>query len=306
MMRLLTSMALLAIFAGPVWATSIGLAMSEQNIFLDMFVAGVQDSAKSHNLNLVQTNANNDTQTQINQVHDLIAKGVSAILTVTVSKKAEIAIAEAARAANIPLIYVNREPNREILGGRIAYVGSDEMAFGKLQAEEVCRLLGGRGKVTILIGELTHPAAKGRTMAIHQVLATPDCHGIEVLEEQSANWNRIQGEEITRSWLAANLEPDAILANNDEMALGAVIAVKAAGARKTIVVGVDATKDAIASVKAGDMRFTILQDAANQGRTAVEVALKSMAGQPIEPLNWVPIALITPETISASAPRLSN
>ena len=127
--------------------------------------------------------------------------------------------------------------------------------------------MGGKGKIVVMMGELSNQAARQRTQDIHDVIATPECTGIKIVEEQTGNWTRTQGTDLMTNWISAGVQFDAVVSNNDEMAIGAIQALKAAGVDmdKVIVAGVDATQDALAAMKAGDLDVTVFQNAAAQG-----------------------------------------
>ncbi len=134
-----------------------------------------------------------------------------------------------------------------------------------------------------------------RTKDILDVIATPDCKGMKIIAEQTANWDRTQAQNLMTNWLSKGLKFDAVVSNNDEMAIGALQAMKAAGidTKKAIVGGVDATQDALASMKAGDLKVTVFQDAAGQGKGAVDTALKLAKGEKVAKKVYVPFQLVT-------------
>ncbi len=197
----------------------------------------------------------------------------------------------------MPLVYVNRLPaDVEKLGPKAAFVGSDEKDSGTLEAKEICKLLGGKGNILIIQGELSNQAAVQRSQDVHDVLKTPECSGIKIIAEQTANWDRTQAQNLMTNWLSKGLQYDAVVSNNDEMAVGAIQAMKSAGVdtKKAIVGGVDATQDALASMKAGDLKVTVFQDAAGQGKGAVDAALALAAGKTVDKVVNVPFQLVTP------------
>ncbi|EJN06013.1 substrate-binding domain-containing protein, partial [Phyllobacterium sp. YR531] len=213
-------------------------------------------------------------------------------------------ITAAATAAGIPLIYVNRQPLETLPDSGVSFVGSDEKQAGMLQMTQVCKLLNGKGTVAIIMGDLAYEAARQRTQSAEDVLKKPECEGIKVVEKQAGKWTRLSGTDLVTNWLSAGLSANAIIANNDEMALGAIQALKAVnkpvgvGEGKIVVGGIDATQDALAAMKAKDLAVTIFQDAAGQGRGAVETALKMIAGEQVEHTVWIPFELVTPENLS--------
>jgi len=149
------------------------------------------------------------------------------------------------------------------------------------------------------MGELSNQAARMRTQDVHDVVATDECKGIEIVEEQTANWSRTQGADLVTNWLSAGLEFNAVIANNDEMAIGAIQALKAAGKdmKDYVVAGVDATQDALAAMEAGDLDVTVFQNAAGQGKGSVDAALKLAKGEAVEKKVYIPFELVTPENL---------
>ena len=233
-----------------------------------------------------------DVIKQQDQVNNLIAKGAKALVVVPVNTSAMDRITKAAQDANIPLVYVNRNPFGESNPpSNIFYVGSQEIVAGRLQAEALAGLLGGDGGVCILMGKLDNEGAILRTEGNEEVFAK--FPGMSVLAKETGNWQRDQGMSLAENWITAygnNLK--AILGNNDEMALGAVEATKKANRTDIIVMGVDAIPDAKTAVGAGDLAATVLQDAAGQGRGAGEAAHKALSGQSQASINWIPFVLI--------------
>lgn len=304
------------LIASTMAAALMGTAASAENIgvsmalfddnFLTVLRNGMSDYAGTlDGVTLQIEDAQNDVGKQLNQIQNFVASGVDAIIVNPVDTDATVAMSEAASAAGIPLVYVNREPvNVDTLPEKQAFVASNEMESGTLETQEVCRLLKEQGKTeakaVVLMGELSNQAARMRTQDIKDVIATPECSFITIVEEQTANWSRTQGTDLMTNWLSAGVEFDAVIANNDEMAIGAIQALKAAGrAMDTVVVGgVDATADALAAMAAGDLDVTVFQNAAGQGQGAVDAALKLGRGEAVEKKVYVPFELVTPANLA--------
>jgi inositol transport system substrate-binding protein len=160
------------------------------------------------------------------------------------------------------------------------------------------KVLGGKGNVCILIGKLDNEGAVKRTEGNEATIAAK-FPNIKVLAKETGNWQRDQGMSLTENWLTAygkNL--NGILANNDEMALGAVEALKAAGRTDVFVMGVDAIPDAKVAVGNGSLAATVLQDAVGQGRGAAEVAYAALKGEKKAPITWVPFVLVNKDNLS--------
>lgn len=283
-------------------AETIGVSMAlfDDN-FLTVLRNGMSDYAKTlDGVTLQIEDAQNDVAKQQSQIQNFIAAGVDAIIVNPVDTDATAAMSKIAADAGVALVYVNREPvNVNELPEKQAFVASNEADSGTLEAKEVCRLLGGQGKAVLMMGELSNQAARMRTQDVHDVVATDECKGIEIVEEQTANWSRTQGADLVTNWLSAGLEFNAVIANNDEMAIGAIQALKAAGKdmKDYVVAGVDATQDALAAMEAGDLDVTVFQNAAGQGKGSVDAALKLAKGEAVEKKVYIPFELVTPENL---------
>lgn len=304
------------LIAGSLAAALMGTTASAENIgvsmalfddnFLTVLRNGMSDYAASQDgVTLQIEDAQNDVGKQLNQIQNFIAAGVDAIVVNPVDTDATVAMSEAAAAAGIPLVYVNRQPvNVDTLPEKQAFVASNELESGTLQTQEICRLLKEAGKTearaVVMMGELSNQAARVRTQDIKDVIATPECSFITVVEEQTANWSRTQGADLMTNWLSAGVQFDAVIANNDEMAIGAIQSLKAAGLDMgtMIVGGIDATQDALAAMAAGDLDVTVFQNAAGQGQGAVDAALKLARGEAVEKKVYIPFELVTPANLA--------
>jgi ABC-type sugar transport system substrate-binding protein len=276
------------------------MALFDDN-FLTVLRTSMQTYAGTlHDVRLQVEDAQNDVAKQLSQIQNFISQGVDAIIVSAVDTDASPAMTRLAAEAGIPIVYVNRQPaDLEKLPERAAFVGSNEVESGTLATREVCRMLREAGKsparIVVMMGELSNQAARQRTRAVHDVIATPDCSFMEVVEEQTANWQRTQGQDLMSNWISAGTKFDAVVSNNDEMAIGAIQALKAAGhdMKTMIISGVDGTQDALAAMKAGDLDVTVFQDAAGQGKGAVDTALELARGGKVEQTVWVPFELVT-------------
>jgi inositol transport system substrate-binding protein len=151
-----------------------------------------------------------------------------------------------------------------------------------------------------MMGELSNQAAVQRTKDIEDVLAMDMCSFITVVDQQTAKWSRDEAQNLMTNWLSSGEPFDALIANNDEMAIGALQAMKAAGIDMDSVEvgGVDATADALASMAAGELDVTVFQNAAGQGAGAVNVALQLAAGEDVDQKVFIPFELVTPANLS--------
>ena len=297
-----------ALLGTSVMAQDIGVSMAKfDDNFLTVLRNGLTDYAKTlPGVNVQVEDAGNDVAKQLDQINNFIASGVKAIIVNPVDTSATQAMSDAAAKANIPLVYVNRQPvNVDTMPDNQAFVASNEVDSGTLETLEVCRLLKEAGKteanIYVMMGQLSNQAAVQRTADIHDVMASGKCGvTLNIIDEQTANWSRDEAQNMMTNWLSAGKPFDALIANNDEMAIGAIQAMKAGGVdmKVMIVGGVDATQDALAAMQAGDLDVTVFQDAAGQGKGALEAALALAAGKPVEQKVYIPFQLVTPANVA--------
>ncbi len=304
MRTILTGGALAALLATSAAAETIGVTISE---FTFNFLTVMRNAMTDHvdtleGVDIQIEDAQSDLGRQLSQIQNFVASGVDAIIVNTVDTDASVAMTQAAEAAGIPLVYVNYQPvNVDSLPDNQAFIASDERESGTLQTVEVCRQLKEQGKgdgakILILQGGLASQAGRVRTQDIHDVIATDDCSFMEIVDQQTANWERDEAIDVMTNWLSTGASFDAVIANNDEMALGAIQALKAGGVNmdEVIVAGIDATRDALLAMAAGELDVTVFQDAVGQGAGAVDVALALARGEPVEQKVYVPFQLVTP------------
>ena len=241
-------------------AEKIGLAMAQLDTFLTILKNGTLEAGKKAGATVQVEDAGNDVGKQLSQIQNMIAQKYDAIIVNPVDTDVTPKITKMVTDAKIPLVYVNRKPvDFAKLPAGVAFVASDEKVSGTLQTQQVCKLLKGKGDLLVLMGELSNEAARTRTQDIEDVVKTPECKGLKIVDKREGAWDRTKGQDITTNWLSSGVKFDAIIANNDEMAIGAINALKAAKkwTPSSIVAGIDATPDALASMKAGDLKVTV-------------------------------------------------
>ena len=302
---------ILAGFAGLLSTTAmaqtvgVSMALFDDN-FLTVLRNGMEEYAGTlEGVELQVEDAQNDVAKQLDQINNFIAQGVDAIIVNPVDTSATQAMSDAAAAAGVPLVYVNRQPiNVDQLPDNQAFVASNEVESGTLETQEVCRLLKEQGKtdanIYIIMGELSNQAAVQRTQDIKDVIASGECGvNLNILDEQTSNWRRDEAQNLMTNWLSTGEPFDAVIANNDESAIGAIQALKAGGVamEDVVVAGIDATQDALTAMQAGELDATVFQDAAGQGKGALDAALALARGEPVEQKVYIPFQLVTPENI---------
>ena len=269
-------------------------------IFDDVWLTNVRDSmtawaARKPEIDLTIVDAKNDTNRQIGQVENFLAQGMDAIVILPVDTTATVPMTRSVIAAKKHLVYVNRRPDD--LPDGVLYCGSRSIDSGIFMMQELGRLMGGEGNVVILMGELYNEATINRTDGIKKVIRE-QYPGIRIIREQTGNMQRDQGRTIMENWLASGDKIDGVASNNDEMALGALMAIKAAGMLgKILVGGVDGSADALDSMHRGELNCTVFQDPKGQGEGAVEAAYLMTKGLPNPKVKdgaiWIPYQLVT-------------
>lgn len=250
--------------------------------------------------------ATDDVAKQLDQINNFIASGVDAIIVNAVDTNATEAMSNAAASAGVPLVYVNRQPiNMDTLPDGQAFVASNEIESGTLKAFEICKNLRAEGKsggatAYILMGQLSNQAAVQRTKDVDDVIGMDMCNFITIIDRQTAEWSRDQASDLMTNWLSSGEPFDAVFANNDEMAIGAIQAMKSSGIDMADVQvgGVDATSDALLAMQAGDLDVTVFQDLAGQGRGSIDTALALINGDDVDKTVFIPFKLVTPDNVS--------
>lgn len=267
----------------------VGLALSTQNnpFFVEL-KDGAQKAADAAGVQLVVVDAQDDPARQISSVEDLIQKHVSVILLNPTDSSALAGAVQSAQRANIPVVTLDRGVD----GAEVAsHIASDNIAGGKMAADFLAKQLGGKGNIIELQGVAGTSAARERGKGFDDEIATT---GMKVVAQQPANFDRAQGLSVSENLLQANSDAQAIFAQNDEMALGAVQAL-AGKNKKVLVVGFDGTPDGKKAVQDGQMAATVAQQPEEIGRLGVETAKKLVDKQPVEKSIAVPLKLLTKE-----------
>ena len=284
------------VLAAPV---KVGVSIANfDDTFLTYMMDGMKAWGKSHpgEVELTFTDAKEDMAKQLDQVENFIVQKMDAVIIVPVDTSATAPMTKSLVSKGIKAVYVNRNPGN--LPDGAYYVGSEEVVAGRLQMEFLGEKLKGKGNIAILIGKLDNEGALKRTAGNEEVQKAK-YPNIKILDKQTGQWQRNEGLMKTEDWLNRfGKDLQAILSNNDDMALGAIQALKDKKRTDVIVVGVDATPDALTSISKGELAATVFQDAAGQGGGAVDVAVKTAKGQKMPKETWIPFKLVTPENLS--------
>lgn len=262
---------------------SVGLVLSTlNNPFFVALKDGAESKAQELGFSLVVLDSQNDSAKEIANVEDLIVRGVDAIL---INPADSDAVGNAIKKANqedIPVITLDRGADS---GEVVTHIASDNVAGGVMAGEFILDILNGSGKVVELEGIPGTSAARDRGKGFNEALKGSD---VTVVARQTADFDRTKGLNVMENILQGQPEIDAVFAHNDEMALGALKAVEGSG-RDILVVGFDATDDAVKSVEAGTMAATVAQQPALIGSLGVEAVADMLRNVPLD--DYIPVAL---------------
>jgi ribose transport system substrate-binding protein len=248
-------------------------------------VEGAQAQADKLGVKLQVTDAGDDAAKQTTDIETLVSSGISVLIVNPVDSDAVAGAVKAAMAKGVRVISVDRAVNGVDIDCAIA---SDNVAGAAMATQYIVDTLGAGAVVAELQGVTGASAAIDRSAGFHQVADAQ----LKVVASQTANFDRSQGMSVMENMLQANGDIQGVFAANDEMALGALEAISGAG-KNILVVGFDATDDAIEAVKAGRMGGTVAQQPALLGATAVDNALKLMNGEAVEKNIPVEVTLVT-------------
>ncbi len=274
----------------------IGVAISS---FDDQFLINMVDAMKAYaaesygeEVDVTFVDAKDDAAKQLAQVENFVTQGVDGVVVVAVDTDATQPMTDLCVKEGIKIAYINRMPQNLPEGAY--YAGSQEINAGEMQGEFVSEALNGEGNVVVLMGMLGHNAQRKRTEGAKNIFAKYP--GIKVIKEQTGEWQRAKAMQIMENWIASGDKIDAVVSNNDEMAIGALAAIEASGLLgKITVVGVDATPDALSSMDKGKLNATVFQDGAGQAKGGLDAVVKSIKGEAVEQYNWIPFKLVTKE-----------
>lgn len=259
------------------------------------FWAAVEEGARAKGeelgvtVNVMAPPQESDVASQISQIEDALAQGIDGIAIAPTDPDALTPVLEGAIADGVPVVYIDTRGNME----DVTFIGTNNEEGAKLAADYICENVEPGSNVAILQGLITQSTGQARATGSK---AGMEACGLNVVAEQPANWDRAEAVTVMENILTGNPDIRAVFASNDNMALGAVEAIKNAGLGDQImVVGFDANPDAAAAVLAGDMAATVAQNPTNMGALGVESVIKLINGETLEPLIDTGTVLVTAE-----------
>lgn len=264
----------------------IGLSISTlNNPFFVTVVDGAKEEAEKQGYDLTIVDAGDDVVKQINDIDDLVSKGAKVIIINPVDSDAVAPAVKSAKASGVKVISVDRSVNGESVSTSIA---SDNVMGAKLAADYLVSLVGEGAQVAELQGVLGASATIDRGEGFHQVADSK----LTVVASQTADFNRAKGLSVMENIYQANPGIKGVFAHNDEMALGAVQAL-AGIADDVVIIGFDATSDALDAVKNNKLAATVAQQPKLMGERAVQTAIKLINGESVPESLPVDVTLVT-------------
>ena len=268
---------------------TIGLSISTlNNPFFGDLQRGVVEAAEENGSTVRSVDAQDDTATQINGIDDLIQQGVDILLINPVDSDAITPAIESANSAGIPVITIDRSSEG---GDVLTFIASDNVEGGEMAAEFIIDLVGEDADVVQLEGVPGASATNERGEGFMNVANDR----LNVVESQSANFSRSEGLTVMENIVQSNSGIEAVFAQNDEMAIGALEALEAAGMNDVVVVGFDGNDDALAEIEAGRLDATIAQQPFEMGKIAVDTVYDYFSGGAIDDEIGAPLELISAE-----------
>lgn len=268
--------------------------------FMTMLQGAMELQLKNYdNVKLIINDAESQSDKQASQLDSFVAQGVDAVIISPVDADALASAVKTVVDAGIPVVTCSADVTGD--QGQI-WVGSSNENGGEIEMKYVAEKLGGKGKIAVLRGPLGAFAEQGRFAGYEAALK--DYPDIEIVFDQTGNWQREEAMALIENLLTTGTELDAIVCQNDGMALGALEAVKAAGKKDQITItGIDAIVDALDSIKAGELDATCFQDAIGQGTNALDMAIKAARGEKIERMD-IPFELVTKDNVDGYYDRI--
>lgn len=262
----------------------IGLIVSTLNnpFFVDL-KSGIESEAKKLGYDVVVLDSQNDPAKEVSNMEDISVKDVDVVLLNPVDSDSAIASVMVANNLDLPVITVDRVSN----GGKVvSHVASDNVEGGKMAAKYLVEKLGNKGNIVELEGIAGSSATRDRGDGFDNKVKNSN---LQIITKQSADFDRTKGLSVMENIIQSKGNIDAVFAQNDEMALGALKALQDANMKDVLVVGFDATDDAVISVQKDDMAATIAQQPKLIGKTAVNLAHRFLSGEKVE--NFAPVEL---------------
>lgn len=255
------------------------------NPFFVTMKDGAEAKAEELGYKLIVLDSQNDPSKELSNIEDLTIRGVKAILINPTDSDAVSNAIRMANRSNIPVLTLDRGASR---GDVVSHIASDNVIGGEMAGHFIMEKVGEKAKVIQLEGIAGTSAARERGEGFMNAV---NGSGLELLASQPADFDRTKGLNVMENLLAANPDVEAVFAQNDEMALGALRAVQASG-KDVMIVGFDGTDDGIAAVNRGLLGATVAQQPDLIGSLGIEIANKVLKGEKVDEYVPVPLKII--------------
>jgi ABC-type sugar transport system substrate-binding protein len=276
----------------------VGFSQSEKeaNPFRIAETQSIRDEAKAVGVKkLLVTNAQSQLSKQISDIQDMVAQGAQALIVAPLNSTGLEPALAAAKAKSIPVVTIDRQlTGAEPCSDYLTFIGSNFVEQGERAAAQMIEATGGKGKVAILLGSSGNNVTTDRTDGFVKGIEGSE---LEVVAQQTGNFNRQEGQSVTEQFLQSQPDLTAIYAENDEMALGAIVALLSAGkepGKDVKVISIDGTRNAVEQVVAGTING-VIESNPRFGPIAFDTLESFLAGEPIAPSLIISDDEYTPE-----------
>ncbi|MFE7139498.1 ABC transporter substrate-binding protein [Streptomyces sp. NPDC057644] len=263
----------------------VGFSQSEKeaNPFRIAETQSIKDEAKKVGVKkLLTTNAQSQLSKQISDIQDMLSQGAQFLIVAPLNSDGLEPALKAAAAKKVPVLTIDRKVNSTACKDYVAFLGSDFVEQGKRAADAMIKVTGGKGKVAILLGASGNNVTTDRTKGfVDQVKA--EAPGLEIVAQQTGEFARDKGQQVMEQLIQSKPDITAVYAENDEMGLGAVTALKAAGkkpGKDVKIVSVDGTRNAVQALVNGEYN-AVIESNPRFGPLAFATAQKFYAGEAI-------------------------
>lgn len=273
----------------------VGMSMNTLNnpFFVDV-AEGAKKAAAENGIELIITDAQNQPSKQQTDIENLLQKKLDAIIIDPSDSDAIVAGVESSNAKKVPVVTIDRASNGGVV---LSHIGFDAIKSGNIAGEYLAKTLGGKGKIVELQGIMGTNVAQDRSKGFNQIMSKNP--NMKIVAKQTANFDRAEAMKVMENILQANPVIDGVYAANDEMAMGALEAIKAAGrVSKITMIGCDAIDPAKDEVKKGNLAATIAEPPFFLGKAAVATALKVAKGEQVEKSVILPSNLVTKDNVA--------
>ncbi|MBY8341046.1 ABC transporter substrate-binding protein [Streptomyces spinosirectus] len=233
---------------------TVGFSQSEKeaNPFRIAETASIKAEAKKRGIKLLTANAQSQFSKQISDVQDLIAKGANLLVIAPLNSDGWEPVLRTAAAKHIPIVTIDRKINATACKDYVSFIGSDFIEQGKRAADQMIEATGGKGKIAILLGAAGNNVTTERTKGFEDRIKEK-APGLKIVSRQTGEFAREKGQSVTENLIQSNPGITGIYAENDEMGLGAVNALKGAGKKPgdVKIVTVDGTRNAVQQIVDG-------------------------------------------------------